>query len=87
MEMIFSYSVSDPIKYHVYCSGSFCFAVPLTMIFVVVLSVATSVGGCGWPIFARDVLMDVAFCQFSNIPPNSASVSDTMKFLTMLHYT
>ena len=30
--------------------------------------------------------MDVAFWQFSNNPPNSASVAYSMKFLTMLHY-
>ena len=31
--------------------------------------------------------MDVAFWQFSNNPPNPASVADAMTFLIMLHST
>ena len=42
----------------------FCFAVPLTMLFAAVLSIATGVGGCGWPIYARYVLIEVAFWHF-----------------------
>ena len=65
----------------------FCFSVPLMILFAAVLSVATSVGGCGWPIYARPVLMDVAFWQFSNDPPNSDSMVDVMAFLIIIHYT
>ena len=50
VEMILSYSVLYPIKYHIYCSGYFCFSVPFTMIFDGVLSVDTGVGGCEFPI-------------------------------------
>ena len=31
--------------------------------------------------------MDVTFWQFSNNPPNYASMDDAMTFLMMLHYT
>ena len=61
METVLSYSVSNPIKSHVYCSDFFCFAVTLKVLFATVLSVATGVGGCGFPISARDILMDFAF--------------------------
>ena len=64
----------------------FYFAVPLMMFFSVVLSVSTGVGGCWWPIYARSVLMDVAFCQYSISPPNYASVANSITFLIMLHY-
>ena len=57
------------------------------MLFVTVLSVATGSGGCGWSISDSLVRMDVAFCQFSNHPPNSASVYDDMTFLMMIHST
>ena len=57
------------------------------MLFDVLLSLATGVGGRWWPISARYDLMDVAFCYFSNKPPNSASVADAITFLIMLHYT
>ena len=57
------------------------------MIFDSVLSVATVVGGCGWPIYARSVLMDVDFKQLSSNPPNYASVADAMNFLMILHST
>ena len=44
----------------------FCFIVPFTMLFATVLSVAISVGGCRWPISARDVfLVEVARWNFS----------------------
>ena len=42
----------------------FCFAVLLTMLFAAVFSVATCVGDCWWYIYARDVLMVVAFLEF-----------------------
>ena len=57
------------------------------MLFPGVLSVATVVGGCWWPISARSVLMDVDFRQFSNNPPNYASVSDDMIFIIMVYST
>ena len=65
----------------------FCFAFPFAMLFAAVLSVSTGVKGCEWPIYARAVRMDVDFWQFSNNPPNSSSVADTMSFLIMLHCT
>ena len=87
VEMIFSYSISDPIKYHVYYSGYLIFSVPLTMPFYAVLSIATGVGGCGWPISSRAVCMNVSFWKFSNNPPNYVSVADAMTFLIMLYST
>ena len=63
----------------------FCFEIPLMMLFDAVLSVANGVGSQWWPISDRTVFMDVAFWQFSNNPPNSASMADTMIFLIMLH--
>ena len=39
----------------------FYFAIPLTMMFAAVLSVATGVGGCMWPISAKAVLVEVDF--------------------------
>ena len=59
----------------------------MTMLFAAVLSVATGVGGCWWPISSRAVLMDVAFWQFSNNPPNSDYVADAVTFLIVLHST
>ena len=59
----------------------FCFAVPLNMLFDAVLYVATGVGGCRWPISARDVLIEVAFRQLSNNPTNYASVASIYIFL------
>ena len=64
----------------------FCFSVPLMMLFDAVLSFATSVGGSGWTISSRAVLMDAASWKFSNNPPNSASLADSMTFFTMLNY-
>ena len=64
-----------------------CLAVPFTIIFTSVLSIATSIGGCGWPISARDVRMDVAFCHFSSNPTNYASMGDVMMFLMILNST
>ena len=85
--MILSYSVSDPIIYHVYCSGCFLFCRSIYDAFVAVLSVATGVGGRECSIYARAVRMDVAFWKFSNNPPNSASMADAMAFIVILHYT
>ena len=65
----------------------FCFAVPLTILFVTVLSIATDIVGCWWPISARAVLMDVAFRKFSNNPPDYASVTDVIKFIIIMHST
>ena len=65
----------------------FCFAFPLAILFADLLSVANGVVGCGRLISDTSVLVDVAFWKFSNNPPNSASVSDAMTFLIMLHYT
>ena len=64
-----------------------CFADLLTILFATIFYVATGVGGCRWPIYARDVLIEVAFLQFSNNPPSSDYVSYTMTFLIMLHST
>ena len=66
---------------------SFCFAVPFTMLFAAVLSVADSVGGCGCPISARTVITDVSFWNFSNNPPNYDSMADAIIFFIMLYYT
>ena len=85
--MALSYSVSDPIKSHDDGSIFFCFAVPLIMLLAAVLSVATGVGGCWWPISARSVIMDLAFWKFPNNPPNSTSVADSITFLIMIHST
>ena len=65
----------------------FCIAVPFAMLFSAALSVATSVGGCEWLIYTRAVHMNVAFWQFSNNPPNFASVADVMTFLIIMNYT
>ena len=65
----------------------FCFEVLFTMIFAAVFSIATGVGGFEWPISARAVSIDVALRQFSNNPPNSASVADSITFLITLHST
>ena len=84
VEMILLYYVVYPIKSYVYCYGFF-FDVPFTILFAAVLSVATGVGGCGWTISSRTVHIDVDFWQFSNNPPNSASVAYAMSFLLILH--
>ena len=57
------------------------------MFFSAVFSVSTGVGGCWWPIYARSILVDFAFWQFSNNPPNYDSVDDARTFLIMLHST
>ena len=65
----------------------FCLALPLKTLFAAVLSVATGVGGFWWPISAGAVLMEVAFCQFSNKPPNCSSVVDVITLLMILYST
>ena len=80
-----SYFVSDPINLMSVALDFFC--IPLTVMFAALLSVATSVVGCWWPIYARAVLVDVAFWQFSNNPPNSASSADAITLFIMIHYT
>ena len=65
----------------------FCFAVLLTIMVAAVLSIATSIGGCWWPITARAVLVDVAFWKFSNNSPNFSSVADAIKCFIMLNST
>ena len=57
------------------------------MLFESVLSVATVVGGCEWPINDKAVCTDIAFWQFSNNPPNSASVPDATTFIIMMYST
>ena len=65
----------------------FCLVAPLTMLFDTVLSVATGIDGCEWPISFRAPKMDISFLQFSNSPTNYASVADAMNFLMILHST
>ena len=65
----------------------FCFSFTFMMLFSTVFSIAIGVVGCECPVSDRDVRVDVYFCQFSNNPPNSASVVDAMIFLTMLNST
>ena len=65
----------------------FCFALPLTMLFVTAFFVTRNVGDCGWTIYARAVLIDFVFRKFSNNPPNSASMAEAMTFIVMLYYT
>ena len=52
--------------------------VPFKMPFSALLSVANGVFGCWWTISARAVLVSNAFWQFSNNPPNSDYVADTI---------
>ena len=47
VEMVLSYSVSHPIKYHIYFSAYTVWDVPLMILFVDVVSVATVVY-CYW---------------------------------------
>ena len=63
----------------------YCFAVLLTMLLAAVFSVATGVGGCWWTISARAILIEFAFRKFSNNPPSSDSVANSITFLMMLH--
>ena len=62
-------------------------AVPFTMVFAAVFLVANGVGGCGWNTSDRSVRMDVDFWNFSNNPPNSASVDYAMTFIIILNST
>ena len=65
----------------------FFFAIPLTILFAAIFSVATGVGGSWWTIFARSIIMAIAFLKFSDDPPNSVSVDDTITFLIMMYST
>ena len=57
------------------------------MLCVAKLSVATTVGGCGWPVSDRAVHMEVNFGKFSNSPPNSASMIEAMTLRMMIYST
>ena len=57
------------------------------MLFAAILSVSAGVGGCRCPISVKAVRMEIAFWQFSNKPPNYASVDDAITFLVILHST
>ena len=57
------------------------------VILAAVLSVFTGIDGCIWSIYDRAVRMDVAFWQFSNNPPNSTSVADSMMSIMILNST
>ena len=50
----------------------FFFAVPITILFAALFSVATLVCGCGWPIYDMAVHMNFAFWKFSNNNPDSS---------------
>ena len=63
----------------------FCFSILLTMLFATVFYVATGVSGCWCTLSARAILMYVAFRQFSNNPPNSASMAHAITLLIMMH--
>ena len=82
MEVVFSDSITHPIKYQIYCSGFF---VLFTMLFAVELYVTTVSGGCGWPIYVRVVRIEVDFWQFSDNQPNSDSVVEVMMLLMILY--
>ena len=64
-----------------------CLTVTLTMLFAAVFYVATGMGSCRWTISSRYVFIEVAFWQFSNNPPSSASMDDAMTSLMILHST
>ena len=81
------HSIYDPRKSHIYFSGYVFFDVPFMMLFDDVLSVVGGFCGYRWPISYREVQMNVVFWQFSNNPPNFASVADAMIFLIMLYST
>ena len=51
------------------------------------MSVAIGVAACGWIISDRAVIIDITFRQFSNSPPNSPSMADTMTFIIMMDST
>ena len=65
----------------------YLFSVPLTMLFLVILSVSVGVDGCEWPISGREVLMDVSFWKFADDPPKYASLAYYITFLIILHST
>ena len=65
----------------------FLFCRSVAMLFAAVFSVATGIVGCWWPIYARAVIMEVALWDFSNNPPNSASMDDAITFLMIMNST
>ena len=85
--MVLSYSVSDPIKYHVGFSRSFLFYHSTDGDVFQFIVCCHQFGGFWLTIYARAVLVAVAFWKFSNNPPNSASVADAMTFIIVLHST
>ena len=85
-EIVLLYSIAHPVNL-MSIALDLVLAVPSTVIFTAVLSVSTEVGGCRWPISARAVYVDVAFCQFSSNLSNYDSVADAMDFLIILHST
>ena len=85
--MVLSYSVSDPIKYHVGFSRSFLFYHSTDGDVFQFIVCCHHFGGFWLTIYARAVLVAVAFWKFSNNPPNSASVADAITLLIMLYST
>ena len=51
------------------------------------LSVATGIGGCWWPIYTREFRMDGDFWHFKKNPTNYSSVDDAIPFIRILHFT
>ena len=49
------------------------------------LSVATAVGGCGWPISVRAVYVEVVSSNFSNSPPNSDPAEEATTLCIILY--
>ena len=64
-----------------------CFVVPFAKLCDAELSVATEVDGCGRPISAMPVCMDIGFWKCSNSSSTSDFMAKAMKFFRMLHYT
>ena len=65
----------------------FCLYMPDTMPWAVLLSVWSSVGGCGWPMSSRVRGRGTACCAFINRPATSASAADDMTFFMILART
>ena len=56
---------------------------PFTILSAMALSVCIGVGGCGWPISSRMILINTASRAMMYSPANSASVADDMTCLMM----
>ena len=54
---------------------------PFTILSAMALSVCIGVGGCGWPISSRMILMNTAYRAMMCSPASSASVVDVMTCL------